>query len=447
MSDFLDRLVSKALAPGPLVRPRSPSAFEPTAFTGMTNGAGFTDFVQPDVALAEEGVFDPGAYAVRSRGRMAEGTIQQQRPLEEQFFAHGTGPEKTLETSDAAPVRRQAHAPAQTSQRRPVSKPESEATIEADFSGATAKLPEPAQNQTPAGSVTTGSGRDSRSQERLAERSISEQSGPEALSQYRLEVPPPMSPMPPPTTTRKARAAEGISEQSESAENETASLAPAANISSAGQIVGRRAKNPVPGQPGATARVPEASESFVSFSPAETSQPAVAGYSSSKLEHSVNRPLGRTVMGSADSAAFPETPPANGLKEPGEPASDGSHRARKDAYAPSTADRTTSSPPGPGSPTTTVIKSLPQKRTVELKTATPDSPSEQAAARSLSAGAFPSGVHSREVPQVPAPSVHITIGRVEVRAVPPATPNRRASAPAPKLSLDEYLKRGKGGRQ
>ncbi|MEM1053944.1 MAG: hypothetical protein AAGI52_00340 [Bacteroidota bacterium] len=42
----------------------------------------------------------------------------------------------------------------------------------------------------------------------------------------------------------------------------------------------------------------------------------------------------------------------------------------------------------------------------------------------------------------PVPTIHVTIGRVEVRAVtpPPPTPRRQAERPAPVISLDEFLK-------
>jgi hypothetical protein len=56
-----------------------------------------------------------------------------------------------------------------------------------------------------------------------------------------------------------------------------------------------------------------------------------------------------------------------------------------------------------------------------------------------------------EVPQAPAPAptIHVTIGRIEVRATAPqgaAAPARRASAPAV-LTLDEYLRRRDGERR
>ena len=45
----------------------------------------------------------------------------------------------------------------------------------------------------------------------------------------------------------------------------------------------------------------------------------------------------------------------------------------------------------------------------------------------------------------PAPTIHVTIGRVEVRATLPATSPRKQSPPAPLMGLDEYLrKRAKG---
>jgi hypothetical protein len=60
---------------------------------------------------------------------------------------------------------------------------------------------------------------------------------------------------------------------------------------------------------------------------------------------------------------------------------------------------------------------------------------------------FPLAPLAREgAPFAAAPSVHVTIGRVEVRAVLPPAPEPRA-VPAPsstRLSLDEYLKRNAG---
>jgi hypothetical protein len=43
------------------------------------------------------------------------------------------------------------------------------------------------------------------------------------------------------------------------------------------------------------------------------------------------------------------------------------------------------------------------------------------------------------------PAIHVTIGRVEVRAAaPPPVPDPPAAAPAPRLSLDEYLEQHNG---
>ena len=58
-------------------------------------------------------------------------------------------------------------------------------------------------------------------------------------------------------------------------------------------------------------------------------------------------------------------------------------------------------------------------------------------------------------PSVPAaapvaampPDVHITIGRVEIRAMTPPAPPRASSRPAPRVSLDDYLKQTAGGRR
>jgi hypothetical protein len=49
-------------------------------------------------------------------------------------------------------------------------------------------------------------------------------------------------------------------------------------------------------------------------------------------------------------------------------------------------------------------------------------------------------------PRDETPTIHVSIGRVEVRAVQPPPKPRRAERPAPSLSLDEYLKRyGRSG--
>jgi hypothetical protein len=48
----------------------------------------------------------------------------------------------------------------------------------------------------------------------------------------------------------------------------------------------------------------------------------------------------------------------------------------------------------------------------------------------------------------PPPAIHVTIGRVEVRAVPPAAPPPHPAQPtAPRVSLDEYLRGRTGGRR
>ncbi|HKP73493.1 MAG TPA: hypothetical protein VJT82_11180 [Pyrinomonadaceae bacterium] len=45
----------------------------------------------------------------------------------------------------------------------------------------------------------------------------------------------------------------------------------------------------------------------------------------------------------------------------------------------------------------------------------------------------------------PAPTIQVTIGRIEVRAAPTPAPARRTSAQTPHLSLEEYLRRRNGG--
>ncbi|HEU5330776.1 MAG TPA: hypothetical protein VFU78_21970, partial [Thermomicrobiales bacterium] len=46
-----------------------------------------------------------------------------------------------------------------------------------------------------------------------------------------------------------------------------------------------------------------------------------------------------------------------------------------------------------------------------------------------------------------APSIQVTIGRVEVRAVPAETPARAARPAPPTLSLEDYLRQRNGGRR
>ena len=83
--------------------------------------------------------------------------------------------------------------------------------------------------------------------------------------------------------------------------------------------------------------------------------------------------------------------------------------------------------------------------------------------RAVSSAVKPLEVHPRKAPSprprsVPAaqqkhaeahssapstpPDIHVTIGRVEVRAVVPPAPANTAAKPAPMLSLDEYLQKG-----
>ena len=60
------------------------------------------------------------------------------------------------------------------------------------------------------------------------------------------------------------------------------------------------------------------------------------------------------------------------------------------------------------------------------------------------AAAAASRVASREVPSRP-PTISVTIGRIEVRAAPPASPAKSRRVAAPKLTLDDYLRsRGTG---
>jgi hypothetical protein len=58
------------------------------------------------------------------------------------------------------------------------------------------------------------------------------------------------------------------------------------------------------------------------------------------------------------------------------------------------------------------------------------------------------GIAAESKPNAPAPTIQVTIGRIEVRASQPSTPpSNRPRAAAPQLSLEEYLRRRDGGVQ
>lgn len=62
--------------------------------------------------------------------------------------------------------------------------------------------------------------------------------------------------------------------------------------------------------------------------------------------------------------------------------------------------------------------------------------------------AEPETTHAASEEAMPTPTIKITIGRIEVRAIAsPAQVQKRAETPAPRLTLADYLKqRGGGGR-
>ena len=61
----------------------------------------------------------------------------------------------------------------------------------------------------------------------------------------------------------------------------------------------------------------------------------------------------------------------------------------------------------------------------------------------LPARADDDGASKREA----APTIHVSIGRIEVRAVAPPAPQPAPARPAPAMSLDEYLRAHNGGRR
>ncbi len=97
-----------------------------------------------------------------------------------------------------------------------------------------------------------------------------------------------------------------------------------------------------------------------------------------------------------------------------------------------------------------VVDTLPTQRPAEPKTISP-----QQSTRQVGYPRYPHNrVNQHEVvpaPQessAPAPTIQVTIGRIEVRATPPPTPRPQTSRSAPSvMSLDDYLnQRTRGGR-
>jgi hypothetical protein len=96
-----------------------------------------------------------------------------------------------------------------------------------------------------------------------------------------------------------------------------------------------------------------------------------------------------------------------------------------------------------------VVDTLPTQRPAEPKTISP-----QQSTRQVGYAIPPyNRVNEHEAalttqePSTPAPTIQVTIGRIEVRATPAATPRPQAARSAPSvMSLDDYLnQRVKGG--
>ena len=105
--------------------------------------------------------------------------------------------------------------------------------------------------------------------------------------------------------------------------------------------------------------------------------------------------------------------------------------------------------PGRGSPASGAVEHdsfLPPVLPAEVPAAVPPAP-ENVARVGLSAVPPRPARWSREEAESPTagPEIRVTIGRVEVRAGPPASPPPRPSSPAgPRLSLEDYLKKCAG---
>jgi hypothetical protein len=68
------------------------------------------------------------------------------------------------------------------------------------------------------------------------------------------------------------------------------------------------------------------------------------------------------------------------------------------------------------------------------------------AARPAALDAAAAGRLKAQQEPLPAPTIHVTIGRIEVRATPaPASAPPSRPKPAPTMSLDDYLRQRNGG--
>jgi hypothetical protein len=107
--------------------------------------------------------------------------------------------------------------------------------------------------------------------------------------------------------------------------------------------------------------------------------------------------------------------------------------------------------PEPQSPARSEAADPPRREAAEIRPVEPGRPAPAAAPPGLVVQPRVERAAPAPVPEIqPAPTIHVTIGRIEVRATAPqaaaAAPARRASAPAV-LTLDEYLRRRDGERR
>ena len=107
-------------------------------------------------------------------------------------------------------------------------------------------------------------------------------------------------------------------------------------------------------------------------------------------------------------------------------------------------------PPSPSVVSTTDTP-RPAARAIRTQTVEPEKRrSERFAVAAIRPATPPAPAFSASLPPAatPPPSIHVTIGRVEIRAVTTFAPSARTTLPAtsPKLSLDDYLKQRNGGQ-
>jgi hypothetical protein len=250
-------------------------------------------------------------------------------------------------------------------------------------------------------------------------------------------------------TAMEAQSRVPEAEQPELARNQPRARPLTASNSSVARSEAQLAERSAPDQSGPALQALRHREASVALSPAETVTAIETEWKapeSQQSEAARSKTFAWPTMVSSSSVVRNKTELAGHPDLLGEPKSESGNRSHGEAVVPSGADKTTRNISGLSPEADTTVKLSQQIRPAVVRAATAETSIERAAHGPTSQAAFPSGVYPREQPEVTASSVHITIGRVEVRAVnPPAKTSLPASQATPRLSLDAYLKQMRGG--